>query len=182
MQASGEPHRPEFKVICNLATIKRTGRHSTKKGAKQMAALAMLEVVQNFPEKESRLQLARVDVDPPEKLFRTYCELRKNDITKYRPIRLSDRNRYLREFPVDQRQEAFDIVIRDPINTPRNKVDLLCKALKLDYSFKDVPNLPTYQTFILEGDHECVLIEPKERLSERVLDYFAIMMGFKIIS
>lgn len=181
MQASGEPHRPEFKVICNLATIKRTGRHSTKKGAKQMAALAMLEVVQNFPENEARQQLARVDVETSEKLFRTYCELRKNDITKYRPIRLSNRNRYLREFPADQHQEAYNILMRDAINTPRNKVDLLCKALKLDYTYKDVPNLPTYQTFMLQGEHECVLIEPKEGLSERVLDYFTIMMGLKLV-
>jgi len=44
--ASGPSHSPEFKVVCCVATMKRSASHSTKKGAKQLAALKMLESIQ----------------------------------------------------------------------------------------------------------------------------------------
>lgn len=179
-QASGEPHRPEFTVICSLASVKRVGRYSTKKSAKQLAAQAMLDVVQRFPETEDRQQLARIDVEPAEKTFRTYCDLKKNDI-KHIPIRLRDRHKYLLNFPPEERQEVFQILMRDPINTARNKIDLVCKALKLKYNFKDVPNHPTHQMFVLEEcDYDCVLIEQTQKLSDRVVEHFKTMMNFQM--
>lgn len=181
MQASGEPHRPQFTVICQMSSIKRTGKFTTKKGAKQIAALAMLKVVQSFPNVEERQQVARVDVDPPERLFRTYCELKKSDI-KHVPIRLRDRHRYLLKLPIDDRQKAYEILMKNRINTARDKIDLACKALKLEYDIKDVPEQPNLKMFVLLGDYDCVLIEESDALCVRVIDYFENMLNFKIIS
>lgn len=181
MQASGEPHRPEFTVICEMASIKRTGKFTTKKGAKQNAAAAMLEVVQSFPDVEERQQIARVDVEPPERTFRTYCELKKSDI-KHVPVRLRDRHRYLLKLPIDDRQQAYEVLVKDTISTPRDKVDLACKALKLEYEIKDVLDQPQMKMFVLLGDYDCVIIEECDVLCTRVIRYFNTMMNFQSIS
>lgn len=181
MQASGEPHRPEFIVICQMASIKRVGKFTTKKGAKQNAALAMLEVVQSFPDVEEHQQLARVEVEPTERTFRTYCELKKSDV-KHIPIRLRDRHRYLLKLPIDDRQKAYEVLMKDGISTPRDKVDLACKALKIEYEIKDVQEQPNMKMFVLLGDYDCVLIGESGALCNRVIDYFKNMLNFKIIS
>jgi dsRNA-specific ribonuclease len=44
--ASGPSHSPEFKIVCCVATMRRSASHSTKKGAKQLAAQKMLATIQ----------------------------------------------------------------------------------------------------------------------------------------
>lgn len=181
MEASGEPHRPEFKVICILSSIKRIGRFSTKKGAKQIAAQAVLDVVQNFTDLERNQQLARVDAEPAEKTFRTYYELKKADI-KPVVIRLRHRHRYLQDMPEEDFQEAYKILTKDTISTPRDKVDLVCKALKLEYEIKDIPDHPTNRMFVIvSGNYDCCLIEETGALCNRVVDYFKTMMNIRMM-
>lgn len=181
MEASGEPHRPEFKVICRLSSIKRIGRFSTKKGAKQIAAQAVLDVVQNFTDIESNQQLARVDVEPAEKTFKTYYEMKKADI-KPVVIRLRYRHRYLQDAPEEDFRQAANVLTLDTISTPRDKVDLVCKALKLEYEIKDIPDQPTNKMFVIvSGKYDCVLIEESNALWNRVIDYFKTMMNIRMM-
>lgn len=181
MEASGEPHRPEFKVICRLSSIKRTGKYSTKKGAKQIAAQAVLDVVQNFSDIDRNQQLARVDAEPAEKIFRTYYELKKADI-KPVVIRLRHRHRYFQDMSEVDFHQAVDILSKDTISTARDKIDLVCKALKFEYDIKNIPDQPTNKMFvIMSGNYDCVLVEESGALCDRVIDYFKTMMNIRMM-
>lgn len=183
MQASGEPHKPEFTVICQLASIKRTGRFSTKKGAKQIAAQAMLDIVQNIPQNENQQQIATINAEPSEKTFRTYRELKKSDI-KHVPIRLRNRHNFFLLLPEDDRREAEKIIMgKDGIHeylTYKDKVDLTCKALKIEYEVKDIPNHPRHKMFILSGDFDCVIASEESTLYDKIIDYLKTMLNFQI--
>lgn len=180
MQACGEPHRPQFTSICKLASIKRTGTFSTKKGAKQLAAKAMLEVVQNISQNEHQQQVATLDTDSTEKVLRTYRELKKSD-QKYTAIQLRKRHKYFEKLPVEDRNAAYDILMKEDeiYGSSKDKVDLTCKALKLKYEIKDVPDHPDrFKVFILHGDYDCVMCEKETNLYDRIIDYFKTMMNF----
>lgn len=143
-QACGEPHRPEFTVVCQLSHIKCTGKASTKKGAKEIAAQSMLSIVQNVSQNEYQQQMATVDAEPTEKTFRTYRELKKSDI-KPISIRLRDRHNYFLRMSKEKLQAAFDILsLHSPtFGSNKDKVDLVCRdALKVRYEVKNIPGHP----------------------------------------
>lgn len=180
MQACGEPHRPEFTVICQLAHIKCKGTASTKKGAKQIAAQSMLSFVQNISQNENEQQVATMEAEPTEKIFRTYRDLKKSDI-KPISIRIRDRHNYFMRLPGEDRQEAYKILKSSGahIGTSQDKVDLICKALKIRYEIKEIPDHPLkHKVFLLPDEYDCVLVGKEPHLYDRILDYFKIMMNF----
>lgn len=181
MQACGEPHRPEFTVICQLAHIKRTGTASTKKGAKQIAAQAMLSIVQTCSQNDDQQQVVTVDAEPAEKTFRTYRELKRSGI-KAISIRIRDRHNYFMRFPEESRKEAYKILQSDgaTVGTSKDKVDLICKALKVRYEIKEIPDHPNqHKMFMLLDDYDCVLFGAEPSLYDRTLDYFKVMMNIR---
>lgn len=46
VNATGPSHNPDFTYECRVASVIRLAKHSTKKGAKQLAAYKMLQVFQ----------------------------------------------------------------------------------------------------------------------------------------
>lgn len=179
MQACGEPHRPEFTVICQMAHVKRTGTASTKKGAKQIAAQAMLSFVQSISQNENQQQIATVEADPPEKTFRTYRELKKSDI-KPISVRIRDRHNFFLRMPNEDRLEALKILSSDNalVGSNRDKVDLICKTLKIRYELKDVPDhRDRCKIFVLLDDFDCVIVDKEPDLYNNVLAYFRVMMN-----
>lgn len=169
--------------MCQLAGIKRTGTASTKKGAKQIAAQSMLSCVQNISQNENDQQvatLATVEAEPTEKIFRTYRELKKSDI-KPISVRLRDRHNHFMRLLDEDRKAAYQILKNNEayIGTSRDKVDLICKALKIRYEIKEIPDHPQkYKVFLLTGDYDCVLVGKEPHLYDRILDYFKIMTNF----
>lgn len=183
MQACGEPHRPEFTVMCQLAHIKCTGTASTKKGAKQIAAQSMLSFVQNISQNEDQQQVATVDAEPTEKTFRTYRELKKSDI-KPISIRIRDRHNHFMRLPGEDRQAAYEILKSDgaSIGSNKDKIDLICKALKIRYDIKDIPDHPeNHKIFLLLDDYDCVIVGKEPYLHDRILEYFKVMMNLRNI-
>ncbi|XP_031621587.1 uncharacterized protein LOC116339698 [Contarinia nasturtii] len=183
MQACGEPHRPEFTVVCQLAHIKCTGTSSTKKGAKQIAAQSMLSFVQNISQNENQQQIATMDSEPSEKTFRTYRELKKCDI-KPISIRIRDRHNNFMRLTAEDREAAFEVLNSNgaEIGSNKDKVDLVCKALKIRYEIKDIPDHPdNHKMFVLLDDYDCVLVEKEPYLYERTIEYFKIMLNFTSI-
>lgn len=179
MQACGEPHRPEFTVVCQLAHIKRTGTSSTKKGAKQIAAQSMLAFVQSIQQNEEQQQIATVDAEPTEKTFRTYRELKKSDI-KPISVRIRDRHNHFMRLPGEDRQNATKLITDDSamFGTNKDKVDLICKALKVRYEFRDIPDhKENCKLFVLFDDYDCVITDKEPDLYNRIIDYFKIMMN-----
>lgn len=185
MQAYGEPHRPKFTIVCKLASIQRTGTSTTKKSAKQLAAIAMLDVVQNISQCDAEeQQVATLDAEPTEKIIKTYRDLKKSD-TKYNVIKLRHRHNYLRRLPADDRTKAYKILMTDEAMTDSSKeiVDLTCRSLNLKYEVKDIPDHPDhFKAFILLGDYDCVIVGKETNLYNQIIDYFKTMLNFTYIA
>lgn len=182
-QAYGEPHRPVFTVICQLSTIKRTGIFSTKKGAKQIAARAVLDIVQNFTQNEEQQQIATVEQSqPPEKLFITYRELKKSGI---KPIkkRLRDRHQFFLRLPEEDRTEACKVLLDESgiYGTSKDMVALACDAMKLKYNIHDVPNdTRGRKIFALTSNHDCVITGKEPNLYDDIIEHFKTMLNLNM--
>ncbi|XP_055320482.1 uncharacterized protein LOC129577458 [Sitodiplosis mosellana] len=140
----------------------------------------MLSFVQNISQNENQQQLATVDAEPAEKTFRTYRELKKSDI-KPISIRIRDRNNYFMRLPGEDRQAVYEILKSDgaTIGTNKDKVDLICKTLKIRYDIKEIPDHPQkHKFFVLLDDYDCVIVGKEPYLYDRIIEYFKIMMNF----
>lgn len=184
IQASGQPHAPEFTVVCRLASIQRTGIFSTKKGAKQIAAQLMLKVVQNLPNETQEKQIATLNAEPPEKLFRTYRELKNSDI-KPKAIRLSKRHEYFLRLPEEQQTAVKKILNQTNVmfagQSARDMVHLICKELKVEYDVKDVPGHPqNFKVFAMKGPYDCVHVGNDANLWDDIIEYFKVMFNVTI--
>lgn len=178
LQACGAPHAPEFTALCQLAHIKCTGRASSKKAAKQSAAQAMLAFVEDVSQNEDQMQLATVEAELPETTFRKYRELKHSDI-KPISIRIRDRHNFFHRLPEGDRKEAYKILRSDSvgIGTNKDKIDLVCKALKLNYEIKDIPgHIGKNKIFTLLGDYDCVITDKEPDLYDRLVKYFIRML------
>lgn len=181
-QASGAPHAPSFTVVCQLASVKRQAKFSTKKGAKQLAAKLMLDIIQTFQREDDQKQLAKLNKfvpEPVEKVIQTYRELKKSDI-KPTVVRFDQRHNYFMRLSPEQRAEVYNILTGS--DTPRNMVDLVCKEIKEPYIVDNVPDHPANLTrFILTGNYDCVFTGKDYLIWEEFVDYFKIMFHIKYI-
>lgn len=180
-QAYGEPHRPVFTVFCQLSSIKRTGIYSTKRGAKQLAARAVLNIVQSCSLNEEQMQIANVRAEPPEKLLVTYREYRQLEI-KPAKITLRNRHNFFLRLPKEDRDEIQKILMdeSDIYGTEKDKVDLSCAIMKIKYDVRDFPGqLHQYKIFSFKNQHDCVLIDKEPDLYDRVINHFKIMLNLQ---
>lgn len=178
LPASGQPHRPEFTYICDLAHLQSTGKGLTKKGARQAAAQEMLSLVKNISENKNQKQIEPIETEPVEETFRTYRELKKSYI-KPTSVRIRDRHNYFLRLPNEDRKAAYHILksTSAAIGTSKDIVDLVCKALKLHYEIKDVPgHTAQNKIFVLVGDFDCVITDKEPILYDRIIKYFRTMM------
>lgn len=176
-RTGGAEHCPIFTAVCRVSSIERTGSGSTIKNAKQIAARAVLDVVQNDFKNESQPQPVPVP-DSPKKLFRLYREHRKPDIKKI-PKTLRNRHHFFLRLPEEDRICAQKILLDESgIYTNATKVDELCAALKLQYEIRNAQkNRSKYKIFVLVGDFDCVLIGNESDLYDRIIDYFKTMLN-----
>lgn len=144
----------------------------------------MLNVVQQLPShNDEQKQIATLDFEPPEKVMRTYRELKKNDI-KPEAIDLSQRHDFFKRLPEAERTAAIKILRgEDDVNVGNSQLDLLdliCKAMKVPYELTDVPNHPCHhKMFIFKGDFDSVHIGSEYELFDRVIDYLMTMFNLK---
>lgn len=178
MQASGQPHRPEFTCHCQLSHLQSTGKGLTKKSAKQNAAQEMLLLVKTVSEDKSQKQIKVLESEPVEETFRTFRELKKSGI-KPKMVRIRDRHNFFLRLPNEDRKAAHQILKSNSaaIGTNKDVVDLVCKALKLQYEIKPVPgHTENNKIFVLLGDFDCVIADKEPILYDRIIKYFRTMM------
>lgn len=171
-----------FTVICQLASIKRTGTFSTKKVAKQIAARAVLDIVQNFTQNEEQQQLATVNSPSPEKLFKTYREL-KNSGVKPKTVRLRDRHQFFVHLPEEDRIKAGRMLLDESgiYGTSKDIVHLTCDALKLKYNIYDVPrDTQGRKIFALNANHDCVITGKEPNLYDEIIEHFKTMLNLNM--
>lgn len=138
----------------------------------------MLQFVQSISQNENQQQIATVDAEPVEKTFRTYRELKKSDI-KPIEIRLRDRHNHFMRLPEEDRKPAIEILLDNSeiYGTNKDRVDLVCKALKTPYEVQSVPNHPNLKVFILSGEYDCVIGGQEPQFYDKIVEYFKTMMN-----
>lgn len=180
-QAFGSAHAPEFRVECRVASMVRVGTFSTKKGAKQIAAQAMLQVVQSLPQDESDQQVMKVSDDLPEKIIKTYRELRKSDVKTIPGTKLCDRHMFFEK--MDEADKAkWHSILYELNETPREKVYLMCQALGWRNRVTRVTDHPdgNVMLFELQGcNYDMVMSGPEPQLYDDILDYWKEMSGIR---
>lgn len=144
----------------------------------------MLNIVQQLPvENDDQKQIAPLDFEPPEKVMRTYRELKKNDI-KPEAINLSQRHDYFLRLPEPERDAAIKILRGEDstfVGSSRiDMLDLVCKAMKVTYEVTNVPNHPSnHKMFVFKGDFDSVHIGSEDELYDRVIDYLMTMLNLQ---
>lgn len=183
-QALGTAHAPEFRVECRVASMVRVGTFSTKKGAKQIAAQEMLQVVQNLPQEESEKQVAKISDDLPEKHVKTYRDLKKSDVKWMPGTKLCDRHKFFERLE-DVEKEKWRSIIFDLQETPKEKVHLMCRALGWHGEVTHVAEHPdgNVKLFELQGsNYDMVMSGTEPELYQDILDYFKQMSGIRNVS
>lgn len=178
-QAFGAPHSPEFTVECRLASMVRVGTFSTKKGAKQIAAQEMLNVIQKLPVGENQLQVATLTDEGPEQHVQTYRELKNSDIKAFPGTKLCDRHKFFQKLSNEQKEKMRSVLF-DINETPREKLHLLCSTMKWKYTVNPVLNHPegNIKIFELQGiNYDVVKSGTEDELYAELLDYFKCMSG-----
>lgn len=141
----------------------------------------MLNVVQHLTSiHDGDKQIATVDFEPPEKIFRTYRELKKSDI-KPKIFNLSNRHKYFMKLPVDDREKAEKILYKTESvfasSSDCDRLDLALKALKIDYDVNEIENHAfKHKVLIMKGDIDSVHIGSDASLYSTVIDYLETML------
>lgn len=175
LASSGYPHSPVYTYVCKVANIRCIATSSSKQGAKQSAALKMIEVIKGFQRKEEENQIDKTDA-PMIK----YYEVIKKQLPTYCP-RVHDRLNYFFELPEEDREAARQILMdffdTDKVIT-KDTVIKTCEALKLNYKIID-DECPPYHIFQLLGKHEIVIIEQLPVFYNRIIEFFITMLNVK---
>lgn len=170
-RTGGKDHLPIFSAVCEVSSIKCTAVASNKKDAKQFAARAVLDAIQN--ENDSANQ--------PKTLFRLHRKHRANTQSKSADDTLRNRHNYFMCLPEEDRNRAREILLDASEKygiTNKKKIDIVCAALKLQYNIQNMnQSRSNYKVFSLEVDFDCVHMGKIPDLYDRVVDYFKTMLN-----
>ncbi|XP_037029080.1 uncharacterized protein LOC119069209 [Bradysia coprophila] len=180
-QASGAAHAPEFVVECQVASIVRVGVFSSKKGAKQLAAKKVLAVLQDVSMNEELLQIAKNRSDePPEKLFKRYYELKKEDNRVKSGVKICDRYLYFVNLS-DEMKSKMREVLHDVNESDSEKVHLLCQAMNCKYNKSLVPDHPQRDVYCVEifCEYDLCFANTEPEVYAEILDYVRVALSFE---
>lgn len=181
LQASGAAHAPEFVVECQVASIVRVGVFSSKKGAKQLAAKKVLAVLQDVMMNDELLQIAKSRTDePPEKLFKRYYELKKEENKVKSGVKLGDRYLYFVSLS-DEIQSKLKAILNDDGESDMEKVHQVCEAMDCKYNVSPVPNHRQRNIFCVEifCDYDLCFANTVPEVYTEIVNYLKVALNFE---
>ncbi|XP_065355933.1 uncharacterized protein r2d2 [Calliphora vicina] len=188
IQQGGTPDTPEFVAVCSLASIKRYGVSEKKKDAKQIAAMAMLNVIaDNTQPLEHQMQVAPMDSTINEveyeryHKFKTYRELSDTGLGETAPgILLADRHNYFLKFHSHLKKSAWKIIESQNYgsNDQAQVMDLF-HALKIKPRITSYPALKTVEKLVqieVDCDYDALFLDVESQIYKSVVNYFRDML------
>ncbi|XP_059610598.1 RISC-loading complex subunit tarbp2 [Phlebotomus argentipes] len=132
IDARGPSHAPAFTLKCEVSQLTKTATHSTKKGAKQLVAKAMIELIQEmYPDDQKILvplaMAAQQSQERQDRIFKSYRDWKNSDSKILPGVKLADRHNYFVNVPAETYARAVEVLQRD--ETDKEKAFLLAKAL-----------------------------------------------------
>ncbi|GAB0088863.1 interferon-inducible double-stranded RNA-dependent protein kinase activator A homolog [Sergentomyia squamirostris] len=181
IDARGPSHAPSFTVQCKVANIVRVAKHSTKKGAKQLAAKAMLEVIQSvYPEEKKVLvpleQSMKNNEERNSYLFKNYREWKDSDQKSVLGLKLADRHNFFVNLLPDRVARALSVFSLH--ETDKEKVHLLADALGFPLKIYPENSVEGPPLIVLEltCDFETTTIGTEETVYRDFLTYMKVML------
>lgn len=178
-RTGGEQHCPIFTATCQVSSIKLFASSSTVKNAKQSAARAVLDIIEN----QNQLQLEPAVSDSPKKIFRLYHEIKKAPRVESAPKTLSNRHNFFLQLPENCRMRAHEILLDESnvYGTNENRVHRTCSALQLEYEIINAnrKKRTNYKIFALKKGYDCVLMGEVPELYDTIIDYFKTMLNIQ---
>lgn len=178
-KACGTAHAPFFEYECRISSIVRVGSSSTKKGAKQIAAQEMLKVVLSLYPGDECKQIATLTDVPPSKHVQTYREYKKSDIKTHLGIPLRHRHKFFQNLDAEDKAKITEI-FQDIHESAKERVYLMCRAMKWDYKESPVPDHPLGRVIFFElvgVNFDMAKSGQDYELYDEVLDYVSNMSG-----
>lgn len=181
IDSHGPSHAPSFTYECTVSHLKKKGTHSSKKGAKQVAAKAMFDLIQEmYPDDQKILVPVNVAMEAEEtrtsSLFKSYREWKNSD-SKFIPgVKLADRHNFFVNLQPEKYQKALAVL--DVAETDKEKAHLLADALGFPLEVFRVFGEDCELTVLeLECDFETVHVGTEEHVYRDFISYMKIMLN-----
>lgn len=193
--STGQDHRKEFTFVCNVEKYQRNGTATSKKQAKQNAALQMIKLIEEKIEAKELVSEAIGLLDSSSTL--TIEELPSIDevLAEYRRIKnksvvsqtmqgdLRSRNNFFLKISEDKRFEAEQVLMQTYSNIAQAQ-RIFCRAMKaldLKYEIKLIGKSQAIFTLI-EQSYDCTITTKYDELFERIIDYLKNMLNMQQVS
>uniref|UniRef100_A0A0K8TRN9 Putative staufen n=1 Tax=Tabanus bromius TaxID=304241 RepID=A0A0K8TRN9_TABBR len=182
VRQSGSPEAPEFEVKCEIASIIRFATFSTKKGAKQLAARKLIDILQAAEVEEHEKQVVLLDDcikhenENLQKKIKTYREYKNSDNKIVPGMLLRDRHDYFRKLDDEIKKKAYDVLSKY-YGSPKEQVADLLKALGISYKETSFAAAFGPMHFIeLECEIDVVFADREKNIYQQMLQYFHDML------
>lgn len=182
-KACGTAHAPFFEFECRIASLVRVGGASTKKGAKQIAAQEVLNVVMRMYTDDNCKQIATLTDVPASKHVQTYREYKKSDIKTHLGIPLRHRHKFFQNLDAEDKAKISEI-FQEIHESAKERVHLLCSAMKWEYKVSQVPEHPLGKVMFFEllgVNFDMAISGLESELYAEVLQYISSMSGIKYL-
>ncbi|KAM7351157.1 r2d2 [Cochliomyia hominivorax] len=189
VQQGGSPDAPEFIAVCSVASIKRYGVSEKKKDAKQIAALAILNIIaDNTQPLDHQMQVAPIDssIEDVESQryhkFKSYRELDGTNIGETaKGILLVDRHNYFVNFHKHIKELAWET-----INNPNYEENDRKQVMDLFHVLKITPRITAHAALKsiekliqieINCDYDAFFLDVESNIYSSVIEYFRDMLN-----
>uniref|UniRef100_A0A1L8DGT8 Putative staufen n=2 Tax=Nyssomyia neivai TaxID=330878 RepID=A0A1L8DGT8_9DIPT len=179
IDARGPSHAPTFTYRCEVGEIKRTAEHTTKKGAKQLAAKEMVDVIQKmYPDNKKVLvplsEAKKMEEEQTQRKFKNYREWKNSDLKTLPGVKLADRHNFFANLAdTDPEKYANAMLVFQIAEPDEEEAHLLAKALGYKLF---VTNEPGYTVLEMDCDFETVHIGQRHHIFRDFLSYMRVML------
>lgn len=143
IQDVGPPHARQFTMMCSVASLKQNAVATTKKAAKQLSALNMIDLLKTVENSDIRdkevIHISQVDAH-------RICEQRYEKTILTRVYKEFDSP--FKNYDSDKCSKAISI-LSDPLLSPEEKWKNAVSALELEYNIQELPAKNNQKLYLL---------------------------------
>lgn len=183
VQQVGPPEAPEFTMRCTVASIVRFAVSSTKKGARQLVAQKLIDIIQSIPLNDHEMELVTLDdalkqeEDIIKKKFTTYKEFLNSDLKDPPGTLLKDRHNYFKKFDTSLKNRVKEI-LRESRISDHETIDNILKVLNIKYNTHIIHTKTGESKLFIEllTDIDVVFFGHSDEIYKEMLEYFEVML------
>lgn len=186
---SGPAHMPVFILKCSVGSYSAEGKSSTKKGAKNRAALLVLDIISNaIKDNPDDAIIEKCIPKPIEEIKEKYLRLTKRtqkNCANQNPT-LSNRHRFFQSLDGTKIKTALGILcdahhMNDQNISACEKVKLVLQLFNMTFELTNF-GLPSkqFKLFELRGDYDCVFVGDESRIWHDIVGYLKHMLDIDL--